>query len=684
MTNSILRILVFSAAGVCLLISRKNRNPWLRVPGFVPFAAFLIIAIISTFFTRSAYSSIEQILFLLAGMGAYAVTATLSKDMKTVAWLIWAVVISSLGICLVSIRDYAITTGGGSQFWKALLSSGDHLRLFGTFVNPGFFAGFLVVAIPVTLGVYLVTRRSSLAALAGMSFVFETMALMLTGAKFGIISSVVSLLVFFTLAIATGALKRARFKRILIIALVITPLLILFSMPVRSRIVAAEEGGSQVHSTNFRLYTWKATVNMIRHSPWIGVGPGCYDMVYPRYTIAGPTKYAHQSYLQMASESGVFALAAFVAGLLALAWSSIKRIAGSRRESAAFESSRDTGESGSGITWKDMVPFSGWRLMNCAVFSALVGSVLRNMVDSDWYVIGIWLPFWILAGVLAAQSGAADKTVELGKPVKAVALVIGAIAVLFSISFGLGDFFASDPLQPNASYQSRLHSYQLATAVSPLNPDYHRELGKCVAATDTQTAKRELETAILLAPADGKNYFTLGLFESQQSSQAAIRDFNMALRCNPNSTQALYQLAQVYISLGDTRRCEATYKRLIGIENSLYEQVKGAPELVDTTYAFAHDYFGGKCLGSKDFKGAAAEYKAVVDRLVSWRSNDQIMLMARVTGLIHPEEEKQLLEMLRDSYYSLAKAYKEMGYQKEADRAQAGGDKVQPAIDKLD
>ncbi|MCL5104126.1 MAG: O-antigen ligase family protein [Armatimonadetes bacterium] len=680
LTNAILQILVFGAIAVYLLFPGRDRGGWLRAPGMIPMAIFFLAVLISTFFTEALYPSLTQILFISACLGAYMLSASLSRDPKVAAILVSGAVLSALIICVDGVRDYAISTGGGRLFWESLVSSGDHWRLFGTFVNPGFFAGYLVIAIPVTLGVYLVARRTVLAILVGLAFALETMALMLTGTKFAIVAGVAALVVFFVFAVGTRSLRRSRFTRLIIIALVLLPLLIVCSGPVRSRIVAAESGGTQVHSTTFRVYTWQGTLEMVRNNPWKGVGPGAFAIAYPRYTLAGPTSYAHQSYLQIAAESGVPAAIAFLLVLLAIAGRSAVGMVSGDTSDRTPKSSEVSASHANTMTWSDVVPFSGWRILNCAMFAAIAGSIIRNAVDSDWYLIGISLPFWVLAGVLVSQSGATRGPIVQKHWMKTGLLVVCAVGILLSISFGLGDWFAPDESQfvESGSLSEARQSYAQAAAVSPLNPLYHRELAKYLMANgEPEEAIRQADTAIRLAPTEAPNYYVRGMISlSNRDIPSAIRFFHRSLKFNPNSTRTLYQLALTYRDEDNTKEYESTLRSLLAIEESDYEQVKGAPEMVDTTFARAHVYFADKYMARKRYAMAADEFRDAIDRLENWRSHEQYLEVALYAGMLTKEEERGLLELLRDSYFGLAQASSAMGKNAEAAEAREKGEKV--------
>lgn len=675
LANAILQILVLGA--MCVYVARPRPEGWTRVPGLLPLIVFLVLVAIAGIFSQCAYCSIRQLIFWAACISAYALTATLCRDTRAASATLWGITLVALGICIHGIRNFVFTTGGGHLLWKALTGSSSSWRIFGTFVNPGFFAGFLVIALPIAFGLYLVARRPAFALLAGMAVVLEALALMLTGTKFGIVAAVLSLVVMFPLAVLSGSLRRARFKRVILVGVVLVPLLVLFSGPVFFRLRQAESGGSQVHSTEFRLYTWQSTANMIRENPLVGIGPGSYATAYPRYAIAGPTVYAHQSYLQIAAENGVPAAIALLVGVLMLAMRTLVAVVKGPPE-AQSRALVDEPVS-QVITWKDLVPFSGWRMLNCAIFAALVASCARNVADSDWYVIGIALPFSVLSGVLVAQSGAFKGSAFPTRFSRGIVIFLCVVMAVLTASFGLGDYFVPDGPAPGQTAEDYLAQYTLAATASPLTPEYHREAARAAAALgDVSTATQQADAAIRLGPREAQNYYVRALVALQQEDvQAAIHYFRKALEYNPNSTQTLYQLAMAYRAQSDIGGEERTLRRLLDIETSDFELVRGVPELVDLTYVQAHLYFGDKALREKRYSWAVSEFQAAVDRLERWRRHKEFRAAQLASGRLTEDDVRDTFELLRQSYLKLARAYLGTGDRSEAVQLEAKAAKIE-------
>lgn len=682
LAGGILQVLVIGGIGIRLLLGGKKAAGWAQVPGAWFLAAFVILTIVAAFTTHCVYFSLNAILFTFACLGAYILSAAVCRDKRIAAAAVWVLLASAMLAAVLGIHEYALSAGGGPNFWKAVLKPGEHARLFGRFVNPSFFAGFLVIALPVMLGAYLVTRKTLLAVFAGLGFVTNVLALMLTGAKWGIAAAVASLAMFFMLAILTRSLRRSRFVRLLVICVVVTPVMLMFSPVVTSRIHAAEAGGSQVHSTEFRIRTWYATIDMIGARPWLGFGPGCYAITYPRYTVAGPTRLAHSSYLQVAAECGVPALAALLLLLGAIAHRSLVGIASGSVRPA--DHPRDDEPASESITWADMVPFSGWRLVNCALFAALFGSAIRSLVDSDWYVLGVALPFWTAAGVLVAQSGAAERENRCLSPIfRWAGAVVCLGAVLLSASFAGGDYWATQArvaAEANSA-DVAVNLFRRAAVTSPLDPEYHRMLGiwAALGTGDFEYGLREVDAAIRLAPNTSEGgWYARALLEGYRHNwRAAISHLKTALKFSPNSTQTLLRLAEAYRAIGDRHGCENAFKRLIDIETSPYEEIKGTPEIVDTSYAVARAYFGAKAVQQKKYSSAVAHYQTAVDRLERWRESGDMRKVQKMMGMMTDQDERANMELLRDCYYGLAAAYEGLGDRRHAADALAKAEALQ-------
>jgi putative inorganic carbon (HCO3(-)) transporter len=141
-----------------------------------------------------------------------------------------------------------------------------------------------------------------------------------------------------------------------------------FFPEVRDRVLVIFHPGGD----SFRLSIWGSALGMIRDNPFFGKGLGTFMDHFPKYTTMAGTYYAHNCFLQIAAESGIFSLISFLGFLYVLV----------KRGIAKYNESRDLQILG----------------LTCAVFVFLVNSFF----EVHFYSLSLAMLFWSLAGILFA------------------------------------------------------------------------------------------------------------------------------------------------------------------------------------------------------------------------------------------------------------------------------------------
>ncbi len=185
--------------------------------------------------------------------------------------------------------------------WQPIVNDHFHGRICSTLGNPNFLAAWLCGVLPFTLAGALVARTRTAAALCWSLGAAEVAALLLTGSKGGIVG-LAAVLVTGACAIRAGGLDlRAVRIRLGTAAWVIPAVALIFTAvtipaDVRDRLIfrssaapaapaaaGAPSGLVRNESVKFRLLTWKQSGRMLRDQPLLGLGPGRYQVAYPRY-----------------------------------------------------------------------------------------------------------------------------------------------------------------------------------------------------------------------------------------------------------------------------------------------------------------------------------------------------------------------------------------------------------------
>lgn len=133
-------------------------------------------------------------------------------------------------------------------------------------------------------------------------------------------------------------------------------------------------------STNYRVYIWRGSTNMLKDY-WltgIGVGEQAFDKIYPYYSFAGIEKapHAHNLFLQLFIEVGIFGFLVFAAMLICL-----------------FQSGFSLAKHGED---------KAVRLIGCGALCGVLAALVQGMTDYVWYNYRVFFVFWLMIGIVSA------------------------------------------------------------------------------------------------------------------------------------------------------------------------------------------------------------------------------------------------------------------------------------------
>lgn len=177
-------------------------------------------------------------------------------------------------------------------------------RVFSTYGNPNFFGNFLVLILPIAVAQFLKKKNVLLIPL----IVLDILCLYATetkGAWLGFAVTVFIFSVFYGYYFIRERMKISRMKFLAISAII--PLLAFSAVLVYSYL--------RPSSVSFRVATWLSTWEMAETHPLIGLGVGCFKVIYPAYRrpiifhIEGrhntETDHAEQEHLEQLMDNGI-------------------------------------------------------------------------------------------------------------------------------------------------------------------------------------------------------------------------------------------------------------------------------------------------------------------------------------------------------------------------------------------
>jgi tetratricopeptide (TPR) repeat protein len=658
-------LLVGCAVLLGLLACGWNVAMW-RLPigrVLVPFVALLFWMGLSVVVNGSGWHGLRRwtewgVAFVLL----LVITALVRRGAS--GWtLLSAMLISATLLSLRACFEYLLNRWIGIANW----------RVFASFFNPNLLAGYLVMVIPVTMGVLSAISSSPrrldgsgkglsggtvslLTALLTVALWLQLSALVLTGSRFGMGAFLIAAAIFLALGLFWGVLTREFLLRLALVGVLLLAV-VWFSLPAAQRLTP-QAATQEVHSGSFRIETWKGTLRMAWANPLLGVGLGAFEWRYPRYASVGFTRLAHNSYLELMAEAGIPVLLLLLG--LGIGWLT-----------RALQAEMPPGERHAHAR----IPFD-WRPVRLGIVAGVLAAAMHNFADSD---LACFANLLTLSGLLALGLAFAIDgvyTVPVGLiERRGTALVLSASLGMSLASAGLGELYANQ-----ARYEmlvghipQALENMNIARSLDARNPDYLMDAGELYYALGRrETAFTLMERAIRLKPSP-RFWYRLGLYYEREGKHEQARiAFEHVLRLDPNNLPALLKLAQraAQAARDGMLPPEALryYQRILELERRPYGQVRAIPDMVETAYGFAHlamaqheEARGNPARARREYEAALAIFRAYRERTLPFNR------MGKELGLYNPEREQQILMAHRRTLEGLIRLLTQQGASSEAE-----------------
>jgi len=239
---------------------------------------------------------------------------------KEVHRLVGGIVVLGTVIALVGLIQRATSATTIYGFWKPLMES---RNIFAPFVNHNHFAGWMLMAIPLALGLlgelvrdaektrsewrrrvlWFAARDGSQAVLVGSAILVMGLSLVLTMSRSGMSGFVVTLLLMAWFVMRTHDRSKRLVTAGYLLFVISVPFLWTGVDVIVRRFARADTG-----SLGGRLVIWADAARIIRDFPLTGTGLntfGTATLFYQAPIHDGHLREAHNDYLQLAAEGGL-------------------------------------------------------------------------------------------------------------------------------------------------------------------------------------------------------------------------------------------------------------------------------------------------------------------------------------------------------------------------------------------
>jgi O-antigen ligase len=405
------------------------------LPGLAFLGAFLIIFLLSAVFSGYRAVSLAQWFIQAAYVCVFFLGGALGALDRSGRWLVRPIVAASTAV----------------GFWALVtdLPLGGAHRLASTLGNPNALGAFLLLGLPLAIGQTVAAQGRTRALWAGCSAVLA-MAFVFTFSY----TAWIGLLAGAFLAVVAMP-QRSKKKLVGIIGAVVVVASVIAALALLPRFFTFASPVDARHfrtSLDQRLEFNGAALRMVADQALLGFGPGSFQSVFPRYavTFREQPKYAHNEYLQMFAEGGVFAGTLFVGFFMFV-----------------------------GLAIFKFIRKGGVDTVTMSVVVAVLASIVHAAIDFGWHFPAVALSLWASAGFLVGRMPNLFHVRRFPLPV--VSYGLAALAFLLCLR-GMTVFVATAAVDQAKLLQRRGDiagaevSWRRATLFDP-QPSSFREIG---------------------------------------------------------------------------------------------------------------------------------------------------------------------------------------------------------------
>jgi O-antigen ligase len=480
-----------------------------------------------------------------------------------------AVVFLGLGLAMMAFYQFVT---GADHIWSASKPLIYRKRGSATFINPNHLAGYLEMVLPLALAYTLTSRFKPLAkVLIGYAALGIFVGLVATVSRGGWIAAGMSL------ALLVGWLVRQRGYRLqgLLIAAVLVCMAGLFVWKGRFSPGRSEALEAAAWAEDLRWKIWKPAWAMWREHPWLGLGPGHFDVHYFKYRPAEfdlqfrPIR-VHNDYLNTLVDWGLVGgglmLAVWVLFFtdLARSWRYVQR---APSDLGAKQSNRTALVIGGTLglvailihSWSDFNMHIPANALLATTLLALISSHFRFATERYWRPVGwalrglLTVVLWVGAGFLGLHAFQATWETRWLARADRAGTIQGRLAALRQAhaieprnprtAYEVGEILRELSFQGQSGYrwlaEAAIEWYRRSLAANPHDPLPHVGMGRCLDWLGRHTEAEEAFKAALKVDPNG--YYTVAYMgwhhvqvgDYAQAKQWLERSLRLYPRDNP-------------------------------------------------------------------------------------------------------------------------------------------------------
>ena len=294
-----------------------------KTPLDLPLIALFVLAVISSFSSIEWYASLHALMKLANYIILYFIIVNTIRERAQIRRVAYTIMGVGTFLALFGMVKYL---GEVCPPWWDYGTL--HKGFSATYGNHNYLAGYLEMAIPITIGLLIAVRKGWAKALCGFSLFFLCIALTLTLSRGGWISGILALGFMLIVYLLKTKKKYAGLTATVVTVTIVVVLTILASTSVVERLETLTHAKDEP-TWRSRTAVWAATLDLIRDYPLLGTGPGTFGTAFTAYRPPGMNRtylQTHNDYLHFISETGILTVGIILWLMVATFWSGIRKI----------------------------------------------------------------------------------------------------------------------------------------------------------------------------------------------------------------------------------------------------------------------------------------------------------------------------------------------------------------------
>jgi O-antigen ligase len=272
------------------------------------FLSFILICLISLLYAHAKADGLSEVLRFASIFVAYALVLTLFTTAKDIFKLINTILFSSVIPLVVGFLQ--IFTHRGYLEVSNFITGSTLSRIYSTFTHPNMYAFYIIFLLPMCILFFLELKDMRKKIIIAFFIAALCISLLFTFTRGAWIGFLIALLVI-------GIMK---YKKIFFVTIVIVALLIICVPMVSYRfadIFLPANTAAGIDSFHWRINLWKNAFPYFLQKPLFGNGLGNFYEIAA--TTEGSLTAAHNDYLRILVDTGIFGLGIYLMLLIALA-----------------------------------------------------------------------------------------------------------------------------------------------------------------------------------------------------------------------------------------------------------------------------------------------------------------------------------------------------------------------------